>query len=232
MLILAIETATDVLSVAVADENRVYAEYTMQYAKEHSRRLMPVVAEMLENLNIKGEQFDYLAVSSGPGSFTGLRIGMTTAKSLAQVWNIPVLPVPTLDALAFAFTETEAVVCPVLNAQRGEFYRGLFQHGRRLKDYSVANAGDMEKYIAGYEQVIFCGEAEALLKIAPHQMRKKCIPALAAHSMPRAANVAGKAGAMLAEGCILPELFSIVPLYIRKSEAEVKYEEKCRNNGG
>lgn len=231
MFILALDTATLVATVAVAAEQRIVAEYTLHHKKTHSQKLMPAIAMLLEEAEVPREQVAGVAVACGPGSFTGLRIGITTAKSLAQVWQVPVLPVPTLDALAFNLTGNPGIICPILDAQRDQVYTALYQDGKRLTDYLAINWRELEEIIEQYDQVTFLGDGvEAFYteimglgqkaKLAPPHLR-----------MPKAGSVALLGWELLKHGDI-PELFSVSPLYIRKSEAEVNYEKKMGKGEG
>lgn len=225
MYVLALDTATLVSTVAVAAKDRIVAEYTLHHRKTHSQKLMPALAMVMEEAEASSEQISGIAVASGPGSFTGLRIGMTTAKSLAQVWGVPVLPVPTLDALAYNLADSGGVVCPILDAQRDQVYTAIYNEGRRLTDYLAVSWKELVEILAPYEKVTFLGDgvqafAEELKKLGP-----KARIAPPHQRMPRAGSVALLGWEMLQRGEV-PELFSVAPLYIRKSEAEVNYEKK------
>ncbi len=131
-MILAIETATDVCGVALVQHQKVIAQRARTEKYVHSEKLLPMIDEVLRDASLSGKNLDAIAVSIGPGSFTGLRIGLSTAKGLALSLGIPIIAVPTLDALAYAFFLTKgrasfAVVCPMIDAKRDEaffcFYR-------------------------------------------------------------------------------------------------------------
>lgn len=127
MCVLGIETATSVTGVALMDNDRLVAEYLINNQKTQSVNLMPLIKRALQEANILPEQLKAIAVSTGPGSFTGLRIGISTAKTLAQVWELPVIGVNTLEALAYPFTGLKGYLCPVLNARKNEVYTALYE---------------------------------------------------------------------------------------------------------
>ncbi|MHB8919341.1 MAG: tRNA (adenosine(37)-N6)-threonylcarbamoyltransferase complex dimerization subunit type 1 TsaB, partial [Desulfocucumaceae bacterium] len=104
MYVLGIESATPVAGVAVVHRGRVLADRMINNRKTHSGHLLPMIKAVIDEAGIRPADIGGIAVSSGPGSFTGLRIGMTTAKTLAQVWKVPVVGVSTLDALAHPLT--------------------------------------------------------------------------------------------------------------------------------
>ncbi|TLN04343.1 tRNA (adenosine(37)-N6)-threonylcarbamoyltransferase complex dimerization subunit type 1 TsaB, partial [bacterium] len=126
MFVLGIETATQVAGVAVVNEDRLVAERFVHNRKTHSQNLLPMIQQVLEDTGISPRELGGIAVSGGPGSFTGLRIGMAAAKSMAQVLGIPVTAVPTLDALAWNVTGVEGLICPILDARKQEVYTCLY----------------------------------------------------------------------------------------------------------
>ncbi|MGH7386409.1 MAG: tRNA (adenosine(37)-N6)-threonylcarbamoyltransferase complex dimerization subunit type 1 TsaB, partial [Candidatus Rokuibacteriota bacterium] len=126
MRLLALETATLAGGAALLDDGRLVGEIRLNIALTHSERLMAVVDRLLQDCGGDARSLDALAVSVGPGSFTGLRVGAATAKGLALALEIPVAPVPTLDALAATLPFADAPVCPLLDARKGEVYCCLY----------------------------------------------------------------------------------------------------------
>ncbi|WP_333594397.1 tRNA (adenosine(37)-N6)-threonylcarbamoyltransferase complex dimerization subunit type 1 TsaB, partial [Anaerospora hongkongensis] len=126
-MLLAIETATLASGVALATADKLVAEIIVQTKKTHSERLMPHIEQLLELGQVAKEDITAIAVSIGPGSFTGLRIGLATAKALAYVWNVPVIGVSTLAALAYACPAPNSLICPLLDAQKGNVYQAVYR---------------------------------------------------------------------------------------------------------
>lgn len=124
---LAIDTSTLVMGVALVDENHVLGEVTTNMKKNHSVRLMPMVARLMEELELKVSDLDAVAVASGPGSYTGVRIGVTTAKTIAWSRNIPLIGVSSLAALAMNGVRFEGMVVPLFNARRDRVYTGGYR---------------------------------------------------------------------------------------------------------
>lgn len=132
MKILALESSGLVASVAIVTEDRLIGEYTTNFKKTHSQTLLPMMDALLKMTGITVEEMDAIAVSGGPGSFTGLRIGAATAKGLGLALGKPIISVPTVDSIAYNLFGTEGVVCPLMDARRHQTYTGLysFEDGR------------------------------------------------------------------------------------------------------
>lgn len=128
MLILAVETATSSQGVAILEENRVLAHsHTLPQVTPPSRNLLPTIHEILLSTNLTIREVEGLAVSIGPGSFTGLRVGVATLLGLRMKLGIPVVGVPTLEAMAQYYHDSSSRVCPILKAGREEVYWAQFQ---------------------------------------------------------------------------------------------------------
>lgn len=119
-------------SVAVVEDGQMLAEYTINYKKTHSQTLVPMLDEIKKMTDLDLDTVDAIAVASGPGSFTGLRIGSATANGLGLALNKPLVPVPTLDGLAMNAWGSDRLVCPIMDARREQVYTGLyrFEEGR------------------------------------------------------------------------------------------------------
>ncbi len=126
MRIAAVDCSGLVASVAVLDEGMLIAEYTVNYKKTHSQTILPMLEEILRMTEINVKDIDAIAVAAGPGSFTGLRIGSATVKGLALALDVPVIPVPTLEALAFNLCGAGSLVCPIMDARRDQVYTGVY----------------------------------------------------------------------------------------------------------
>lgn len=127
MYILAIDTSNQALGVSLMRENKVIGEVVTNLPKNHSVRLMPAVDQLMKEVGVSPEQLEKIVVAKGPGSYTGVRIGLTTAKTLAWALNIPVVGVSSLKALAYQGRFFNSVVCPVFDARRGLVYTGLYE---------------------------------------------------------------------------------------------------------
>jgi tRNA threonylcarbamoyladenosine biosynthesis protein TsaB len=187
---------------------------------------MPQLDQMFVRTGIKKEEIDRIAVSIGPGSFTGLRIGLAAAEAMAYAWQCGICGVNTLEAMAWNIPVEGVVLAPVLDAQKGNYYTAFYEWvGGELKEVQPVEMADAEmltEQLKAYaEPVLLMGECEKLLKhplpagisVAPEQVR-----------LPKASSVALAAEGMAA--LTGGGVFSLRPYYIRKSEAEELWEKK------
>lgn len=130
MKILAIDTSTTILGVAVLDGEKVVGEIVTNIKKGHAERLMPAIDFVLREANIEPYTLDQIAVAIGPGSYTGVRIGVSTAKSLAWALNIPIVGISSLEVIAYQGIHFPSYICPFIDARRGMVYTGLFQDNK------------------------------------------------------------------------------------------------------
>ena len=128
MKIIAIDSSGLVASVAIVQDEEVIAEYNVQYKKTHSQTLLPMLDELKRMVDLDLQTVDAIAIASGPGSFTGLRIGSATAKGLGLALEIPIIEIPTLDGLACNLYGSDKVVCPIMDARRNQIYTGLYSY--------------------------------------------------------------------------------------------------------
>lgn len=224
VLILAIETATGCGGVSLTrgdiETGKVLAEYTLQPELTHSRRLLGSVASMMTAVGAAWADLDAVAVSLGPGSFTGLRIGLAAAKGLAMAAGRPLLGVPTLDGLAAQVTVTDLPFCCLLDARKEQVYVGCYRfsagHCQRTSDFLVLSAEQLSARIQEPTLVVGPGIRACQGQLAAHP-QVRLTPAGMLH--PRAASVGLRAAVMLAQG--LDSERNLVPLYVRASEAEL-----------
>jgi tRNA threonylcarbamoyladenosine biosynthesis protein TsaB len=224
MRILALETSTPAGGVALLDGDHLIAEYTLCVRTTHSERLMATVDRLLSDCGWRIGEVEGLAVSIGPGSFTGLRIGVSTAKGLALALGIPLIGIPTLDALAAAVPYAADPVCPILDAKKGEVYASLFhwEAGEMVRDwgYLALTPEDLCSRLSG--SVIFVGDGVAafggILSRALGPLAQFAPPA---RRLPSAACVAQLGHRRLLSGESV-EPAKLTPLYVRPSEAELR----------
>ena len=217
MRVLALETSTLAGGVALVDGERLVAEYVLDVSVTHSERLLSAVDRVLTDARWSPRDLDGLAVSIGPGSFTGLRIGVSTAKGLAWALRIPVAAVPTLDAMAAAVPWPALAVCPVLAARRGEVYASLYRHDgeglHREWDYLALPPEELASRLQ--EPTLLVGDGASGVQ-SPHARR---LSAPARVPSPACVAVLGTRRLHLGETV---EASALVPFYLRPSQAELR----------
>lgn len=219
--ILAIETATKAASVAVISDEKILAESLLESSAAHSETLMPQIEEVLK---ISGdEKIDAVAVSIGPGSFTGLRIGLAAAKALAYAWKIKIIGVPTLQAISLHFPTNSVTVLPMLDAQKNRAYVQPFRNCLPLSEIEVRPIDEIVTSAGNFGgEVFLCGDILHKIKIdLPPNVKLAPINL----KMPRASNVA-LLGKKLLESGEVSNLMNMEPLYIRRSEAEELWDRR------
>jgi tRNA threonylcarbamoyladenosine biosynthesis protein TsaB len=228
MYILGIDTSTKTGSVAVISENEVIAQYSLNIEVTHSERLMSTVDRVLKDTGIAMSRIDGFAVAMGPGSFTGLRIGISAVKGLAFATGKPVAAVPTLSAIARNLPYAAFPVCPMLDARKNEVYAALFRMDGTapvmLRPEAVLSLARLADDIDG--KTIFTGEAARLYRqqiVGLFGDRALFAPSSA--NLPSAAAVA-EIGLEMIQGGTTADPDNLTPLYIRKPEAEVAWAKK------
>jgi tRNA threonylcarbamoyladenosine biosynthesis protein TsaB len=229
-LVLAIDTATQVSSVAVASEGRLLSELTMQGKLTHSETLLPHIEQVLKMAAVDKSQLTGIVVSNGPGSFTGLRIGLAAAKAMSYVLGIPMVGVSTLQAMAYQLPVPGVRLMCLLDAQKGnayvESYRWENNSLQVVDSVQVAKITDIVAACANMnEQVILLGDA-VQKKVAGKLELPANVSVAPPHIvMPRAACVAMLGQAKLLAG-ETDNVMDLEPVYIRRSEAEVLWEKR------
>ena len=232
MRILGIESSSLVASAAVVENEVTLAEYTVNYKKTHSQTLLPMIDEMMRLLDMEPSAVDAIAVSGGPGSFTGLRIGSATAKGLGLALKKPLIHVPTLDAMAYGLFGASGLICPMMDARRQQGYTGIYRFEERfeivMEQSALAVADLAERLNALGERVIFLGDGVPVYEkqLAETLTVPYCF-APAHVNRQRAASVAALGAMYFAEGKT-ETAAEHKPDYLRKSQAEREREEKER----
>jgi tRNA threonylcarbamoyladenosine biosynthesis protein TsaB len=214
--VLGVETSTPAGGVALLDGDRVLCEYVLDVRATHSERLMPAIDRLMRDAGWSPRDVEGLAVAVGPGSFTGLRIGLSTVKGLGVALGVPIAAVPTLDAMAAALPWTALPVCPVIDARKGEVYCSLYRWDgvrmRREWDYLALRPGDLAARLD--EPVVLVGDGAG--SIASRWGHRVPPP----RRLPSPATVAWLGGERLRAGHVVAAA-DLVPIYLRPSEAEI-----------
>ena len=190
MNILAIDTSTDYLSIAILKDGKTLAKFHKKAKMRHSMLLVPMIDRLLKKAKLKIKNIDCFAISVGPGSFTGLRIGVTVIKGLAYALKKPVIAIPTLDVIAMNAKSFIGIICPVLDARKNKVYACIYKSDgkiiKKISRYLLLPFEDLLKKIKKYDKVLFLGDtresnykkdwhpkAEVVAQLAAEDLKKK-----------------------------------------------------------
>ncbi len=224
MKILAMDTSSVNATVAVCDDNRILGEYTISGDRAHSQIIMPMLEDMLKRTSLDIKDIDVFVVALGPGSFTGLRIGIAAMKTLASTLGKKIIGVSSLDSVAVNFAHTSKYICPIFDARRNDVYNAVYLNGEKLVDDRICDFDDVLIEMAEKE-VIFAGDAvgkyaQRIMSfnnpnwhIAPIHLSMQKASSLCHIALQRALNDD------------FDTLDTLLPIYIRPSQAEREYME-------
>lgn len=245
--ILALDSSGLVASAAVVEgdeiESSLLAEYTVNYKKTHSQTLLPMIDEIVRMIELDLHTIDAVAVASGPGSFTGLRIGSATAKGLGLALDKPIISVPTVDALAYNLYGTEKLICPLMDARRSQVYTGIYSFdGGRMETIEPQTAAGVEeiarKLLTFDKDVIFLGDGvpvyrERLLGLMEKEISQKDRRILfaPAHLNKQRAGAVGALALQYLRAGKVQTAAEHQPQYLRLPQAERERKEKERAAG-
>ena len=229
MKILAFESSAGPASVALCADGKICALAYQNGGFTHSKTLLPTADFVLSCAGVKPEEVDIFAIAAGPGSFTGLRIGVSTVKGMAWAVDKPCAAVSTLLAMAYMHRERDGIVCPAMDARRGQIYTAAFAVSRgevtRLTDDRAVSALEMCDFLSEQnERALLVGDGAAVLYAAAEGRGISCS---FAPEETRYQNAAGVAAA--AAGCATVSAAELRPVYLRLSQAE--REKNARENG-
>ena len=230
MKILAIDTSATAASVALAKENKIEGEFFINTTLTHSQTLIPMIDELMKNTNTDIDQIDAVAVNAGPGSFTGVRIGVAAAKRIAFPKNIPCISVSTLYSMAFNLSNVDCIVCAVMDARCSQVYNALFRckdgNIERLSEDRALSLNDLADELKEYsEKIIFAGDGAVLcidymsnklnnVELAPANLR-----------MQRASSTACAAFLLFRQGKTTTA-DRLMPTYLRLPQAQRELKKK------
>ena len=234
MRILALDSSGLVASVAILEDDNLIAEYTVNYKKTHSQTLLPMLDEIVQMTDTDLSTIDAIAIAKGPGSFTGLRIGSATVKGLGLALDKPIVGIPTVEGLAMNLYDTDAVICPLMDARRNQVYTGIykFQEGtlQVVRDQLPLGIGEIIEALNLLEQkVVFLGDGVPVYKDIIEQKMEVPYTFAPAHvNKQRAAAIGVRAFEYYKQG-IYSSAADFEPDYLRLSQAERERMEKENN---
>ena len=232
MKLLALESSAKAASCAVFSEGLPLAHVWQCTGLTHSRTLLPMAEDLLRNSGLTLEEMDAIAVAAGPGSFTGLRIGVSAVKGLAWAADKPCVPVSTLEAMAWPLAHREGVIACAMDARRQQIYNAVFlaENGAltRLREDRAVSLEEAAADLAGLDgPVTVVGDGAALLEDALLQRGIACRPAPAHLRMQSALGVAMAAERRWPEGAVTAQ--ELTPAYLRLSQAERERLERMQD---
>ncbi|MDD7403713.1 MAG: tRNA (adenosine(37)-N6)-threonylcarbamoyltransferase complex dimerization subunit type 1 TsaB [Butyribacter sp.] len=225
MKILGIDTSGLVASAAIVVDDSLVAEFTLNNKKTHSQTLLPTIEQMVTMSGISLEEIDAIAIAAGPGSFTGLRIGASTAKGMGLALQKPIISIPTLEGLAYRAAVSDRLLCPLMDARRNQVYTGLYRmENDSLVCVSDQEAVDINEIISKIndlgQDVLFLGDG-----VPVHQetlAEKVTVPYhfAPAHLSRQSAGAIAALGRVYYEQGKTEDAKDHRPVYLRQSQAE------------
>lgn len=224
MRVLGVDTSTKVLSVAIIEDRDIIANLSCTLEKGHSSGLVPMIEEILKTSSLSLNQIDGFAVGVGPGSFTGLRVGVTTMKTLAFAVDKPIKGISSLDTIAYNGAGISSLICPIVDAKRNQVYSALYRWEgkvlKRLSNYLLTPVGKLLKKIKG--EVLFLGDAIELYKEEIIKLKKdaaKFAPKIS--WFPQASRIAFL-GLEAFKRSRRDDPYTLVPMYLYPKECTVR----------
>lgn len=230
MKILGIESSSNVASVAIVSEEITIAEYTINNKTTHSQTLLPMIDAIVKMSDTKLEDLDAIAISGGPGSFTGLRIGSATGKGLGLALNKPLIHIPTMDAMAYNMFGSDWLICPMMDARRRQVYAGFYECRNQLVVIKEQNVFMIDEVIEELNQigksVILLGDGVPVnSEYITEHLKVPYMIAPASHNRNKASSVAALGVEYFKAGKV-EHAREHLPNYLRASQAERELEEK------
>lgn len=225
MIIVGMDTSSVNATVAVMSDKKLIGEYLVSNDRTHSQIIMPLLEDLLKKCGLKISDADVFATAIGPGSFTGVRIGMASVKTLAQMCEKPVIGISSLESLSYNCSFFDGTICPIIDARHKEVYNALFENGKRLCHDRIIGL-DMLLEELGDRKVVFCGDgAVAYRDIIEEKNPGNWQIAPVSVCMQKASSLC-QAAYDRAVREDYDNLYSLVPLYLRQSQAERELAQK------
>lgn len=234
MKILSLDSATECATVAIIDNDKILGETIVNYKKQHSVIMMPMIDNLLKSCSLSVSDIDGFVVSSGPGSFTGLRIGMSTIKGLVQATKKPFVTINSLDGLANNLFNTQGIICPIIDALRGNVYTNFYRFKNNslvaLNEPQLLSMEEVIKKCSDFnESITFIGDGTLKFKDNILNSLTKAFIAPSHLNVTKASSI-GYLGYLRLANSEGDNVLNSSPLYLRLCQAEREYEEKVKNH--
>lgn len=231
MKILAIDTSANVAAAAVAEDDTLLCEYILNHKKTHSQKIMVMIENLLKDLELTVHDIDLFAVANGPGSFTGLRIGVATMKALSHSVNKPIVGVSSLAGMAYNLPYAEHIIVPVMDARANRVYTASYIWDEEFKEITEPEATTIEECVANCGELmdtLFVGDgAIAHREYIKEKLGDRAFFAPQPAMLQRASSIAAIAYDMAKKGEVM-NYAELKPVYLRKSQAERELEERLK----
>lgn len=234
MKILALDSATECATAAILDNNKLLGEAVINHKKQHSIIMMPMIDSLLKNCNLTISDIDGYAVSNGPGSFTGLRIGMSTVKGLVHATKKPFISISSLEGLANNLFNVQGIICPIIDALRGNVYTNFyrFEEGKLLsldEDQLLSIDEVIDKCSSFNEPITFIGDGTYKFNDKLTESLPNALIAPSHLNVTKASSIGALGHQKLSKG-YSDNVLSAAPIYLRKCQAEREYDAKVKKN--
>lgn len=217
--ILSIDTSSNICSIALLEDTNTIQELNIKNAKTHSENLMPLLDKLLTTHHLDLEDIECIVCDKGPGSFTGIRIGIATAKALAQVRRIPVVGITSLQALAYQVSPERGIICSIIDARNSNVYCGIFNKNHvLLQDYVADHIQNILPLLQKHSFITFVGDASLLHEIFLRENLSSHLIFSGIEDL--SASSLGACGFIQFQLGNFDDADSLLPLYLRKSQAE------------
>lgn len=229
MITLAIDSTAKAACAAVLSDDKVIAEYTLNTGHTHSETMLPMAEAIMKAAGISPDTVDLFAISAGPGSFTGVRIGISLIKGMCFGKNKPIAAISSMDCLAINLEGFEGIVCPVMDARRNQVYTALFRNGERLTDDMLIPCSELKVILSEYDfPIYFTGDGYELAKKLIDLPNVKDTPVRL--RLQSAVSVGLEGLKSYKENKNIFTDTEVMPIYLRASQAERERLERIKNN--
>jgi len=221
--VLGLDTSTMTSTCAVIEDGKLLGEYSLSQDMSHSEKLVPMIKEVLDSLNLKTKDIDLYGVAIGPGSFTGLRIGIATMKSLAHLFDKPIVGVSTLKGLAYNLAYND-IVLPMIDARRDRVYTGIYswekENINEIMKPSVVPIEDLVNKLKEYDNISINGNGvEVYKKYLKENLKDKVRFSTVGQNICKASSIAELAEIEYKQGKV-DNYYTLAPDYLRETQAE------------
>ena len=229
MKILAVDTSANTATVCVTEDDKLLAEEIVNHKKTHSQTLMPMIDNVLKNCGTDISEIDIFAVANGPGSFTGLRIGVSAIKGMAHALNKPVIEISTLEGMAYNIYMSDLIICPIMDARRDQVYNGVYTWEKgEFTELNAPRALSIEECVEDVKKynkkIVFLGDGVPVHReYIEKELKESAIFAPASANTQRASSLASIA---LSRQDSKKSCYEVSPVYLRKPQAEREREER------